>query len=158
MPSDLICAAAPVTSRSSLPSNWRPSIFERIWSSDYQTPGKVGSSQPKYDAYNKAIGNSEFMDDIRINGMLRAVLVFSDHPRAKVLKIDCSAAKRLEGVVRVFTAKDIPGERFIGVIHQDWPVMIAEGETTRYIGDVLAGVVAETEKIARRPPPPYSGL
>ena len=112
--------------------------------------GKVGSSQPKYDAYNKAIGNSEFMDDIRINGMLHAVLVFSEHPRAKVLKIDCSAAKRLEGVVRVFTAKDIPGERFIGVIHQDWPVMIAEGEITRYIGDVLAGVVAETEKIARQ--------
>ena len=113
-------------------------------------PGKVGSRQPKYDAYNKAIGNSEFIDDIRINGMLHAVLVFSDHPRAKVLKIDCSAAKRLEGVVRVFTAKDIPGERFIGVIHQDWPVMIAEDETTRYIGDVLAGVVAETEKIARK--------
>jgi selenium-dependent xanthine dehydrogenase len=112
--------------------------------------GKVGSPQPKYDAYNKAIGNSEFMDDIRINGMLHAVLVFSEHPRAKVLKIDCSAAKRLEGVVRVFTAKDIPGERFIGVIHQDWPVMIAAGETTRYIGDVLAGVVAETEKIARQ--------
>ena len=111
--------------------------------------GKVGSSQPKYDAYNKAIGNSEFMDDIRINGMLHAVLVFSEHPRAKVLKIDCSAAKRLEGVVRVFTAKDIPGERFIGVIHQDWPVMIAKGETSRYIGDVLAGVVAETEAIAR---------
>jgi aldehyde oxidoreductase len=111
--------------------------------------GKVGSSQPKYAAYNKAIGNSEFMDDIRINGMLNAVLVFSEHPRAKVLKIDCSAAKRLEGVVRVFTAKDIPGERFIGVIHQDWPVMIAEGEITRYIGDVLAGVVAETEAIAR---------
>ena len=113
-------------------------------------PGKVGSHQPKYGAYNKAIGNSEFMDDIRINGMLHAVLVFSDHPRAKVLKIDCSAAKRLEGVVRVFTAKDIPAERFIGVIHQDWPVMIAEDETTRYIGDVLAGVVAETEKIARK--------
>ena len=113
-------------------------------------PGKVGFRQPKYDAYNKAIGNSEFIDDIRINGMLHAVLVFSDHPRAKVLKIDCSAAKRLEGVVRVFTAKDIPGERFIGVIHQDWPVMIAEDETTRYIGDVLAGVVAETEKIARK--------
>ena len=113
-------------------------------------PGKVGFRQPKYDAYNKAIGYSEFMDDIRINGMLHAVLVFSDHPRAKVLKIDSSAAKRLEGVVRVFTAKDIPGERFIGVIHQDWPVMIAEDETTRYIGDVLAGVVAETEKIARK--------
>ena len=112
-------------------------------------PGKVGSNQPKYDAYRKAIGRSEFIGDMRVDGMLYAALKFSDHPRAKVRKIDCSAANRLAGVVRIFTADDIPGQRYIGVIRQDWPVMIAEGETTRYIGDVLAGVVAETEAIAR---------
>ena len=112
--------------------------------------GKVGSSQPKYDAYAKAIGRSEFIDDIHVDGMLYGALKFSDHPRAKVLKIDVSAAENIEGVVRVFTAGDIPGERTIGVIHQDWPVMIAVGETTRYIGDVLAGVVGENEEIARQ--------
>jgi len=112
--------------------------------------GRVGSSQPKYDAYNKAIGHSEFIDDIRIDGMLHAALKFSDHPRAKILKIDVSAAERIEGVVRVFTANDVPAERTIGVIHQDWPVMVAVRETTRYIGDVLAGVVAENEEIARQ--------
>ncbi len=112
--------------------------------------GKVGASQPKYDAYDKAIGCSEFIDDIRITGMLHAALKFSDHPRAKVRNIDVSAAESIEGVERVFKADDIPGERTIGVIQQDWPVMIAEGETTRYIGDVLAGVVAHNEEIARR--------
>jgi xanthine dehydrogenase molybdopterin-binding subunit B len=86
---------------------------------------------------------------MRMDGMLYAALKFSDSPRAVVRRIDCSVAAKIAGVVRVFTAKDIPGERTIGVIKQDWPVMIAEGETTRYIGDVLAGVVAETEKIAR---------
>ena len=112
-------------------------------------PGRVGSNQPKYDAYRKAIGQSEFVGDMRVDDMLHAALKFSDHPRAKVRKIDCAAAKSLAGVVRIFTADDIPGQRFIGVIRQDWPAMIAEGETTRYIGDVLAGVVAETEEIAR---------
>jgi selenium-dependent xanthine dehydrogenase len=112
-------------------------------------PGKVGTCQPKYDAYAKAIGDSPFIDDIRIDGMLHGALKFSDHPRAKVLKIDCSQAQNLPGVVRVFTGKDIPGGRFTGVIVQDWPMMIVEGETTRYIGDVLAGVVAETEAVAR---------
>jgi selenium-dependent xanthine dehydrogenase len=111
--------------------------------------GRVGSSQPKYDAYQKAIGSSAFIDDMRMDEMLYAALKFSDSPRAVVRRIDCSVAAKIAGVVRVFTAKDIPGERTIGVIKQDWPVMIAEGETTRYIGDVLAGVVAETEKIAR---------
>ena len=111
--------------------------------------GKVGADQPKYDAYNKAIGTSAFIDDLRTDGMLHAALKFSDHPRATIRRIDCAAAEKIAGVVRIFTARDIPGERIIGVIHQDWPVMIAEGETTRYIGDVLAGVVAESEVIAR---------
>ncbi len=112
--------------------------------------GKVGASQPKYDAYNKAIGRSAFIDDMRIDGMLHGALKFSDHPRALVRRIDVKAAESMAGVVRIFTANDIPGERTIGVIHQDWPVMIAAGETTRYIGDVLAGVVAENEEIARQ--------
>ena len=112
-------------------------------------PGRVGSRQPKYDAYAKAIGTSAFIDDMRVDDMLHGALKFSDHPRARVLGIDCTAAEKLDGVVRIFTAGDIPGERFVGVIHQDWPVMIAEGEVTRYIGDVLAGVVARTEAIAR---------
>jgi aerobic-type carbon monoxide dehydrogenase small subunit (CoxS/CutS family) len=78
--------------------------------------GKVGADQPKYDAYYKAIGNSAFIDDLRMDGMLYAALKFSDSPRAKVRRIDCSIAAKIAGVVRVFTAKDIPGERIIGVI------------------------------------------
>jgi selenium-dependent xanthine dehydrogenase len=113
-------------------------------------PGKVGSRQPKYAAYEKAIGTNAFITDMRIDNMLYGALKFSDHPRARIIKIDTTAAENLEGVVRVFTADDIPGERYIGVIHQDWPVMVAGGEFTRYIGDVLAGVAAETEFIARK--------
>ena len=52
-------------------------------------------------------------------------------------------------MLRVVTAADVPGDRTIGLIKQDWPLMIAEGEITRYIGDVLAGVMAESEAIAR---------
>jgi selenium-dependent xanthine dehydrogenase len=111
--------------------------------------GKVGTSQPKYDAYDKAVGRSAFIDDMRIDDLLHAALKFSDHPRAQIRRIDVGPAANVPGVVRVFTASDIPGERTIGVIHQDWPVMIATGETTRYIGDVLAGVVAKNEAIAR---------
>ena len=113
------------------------------------TSGKVGESHPKYDAYNTAIGARDFVDDIYIEGMLFGALKFSDHPRAKIIKIDTSKASNYQGVKRVFTAKDIPGEQKVGLIIQDWPVMIAEGETTNFIGDVLAGVVAETYKIAR---------
>jgi len=111
--------------------------------------GDIGVSLPKYKAVDKALGQNPFVDDLRFDGMLFAALKFSDHPRAKVLKIDVSEALEVPGVVRVFTGDDIPGRRFIGLIVNDWPLMVMEGETTRYIGDVLAGVAAESEAAAR---------
>jgi selenium-dependent xanthine dehydrogenase len=65
------------------------------------------------------------------------------------LSIDTSKAEKLKGVEKIVTAKDIPGSRNTGLIVQDWPMMIDIGETTRYIGDVLAVAVAESESIAR---------
>jgi selenium-dependent xanthine dehydrogenase len=115
-----------------------------------KTSGKIGESHPKYQAYHTAIGARDFVDDISFDAMLYAALTFSEYPKAKVLKIDTSKAEKLSGVVRVFTAKDLPAAKKIGLIKQDWSVMIDEGETTHYIGDVIAGVVAETEEIARK--------
>jgi len=113
-------------------------------------PAKVGNSYKKYDAYKLAIGETKFVNDIAIEGLLHAAIKFSDYPRARVVKIDVSKAQKLPGVIRVFTWKDIPGERFNGLIYNDWPLMIAEGEVTRYIGDVIAGVVAENAEIAKK--------
>jgi len=112
--------------------------------------GKVGTSYPKYNSYETAIGERNFVNDIKIEGMLHAALRFSDYPRAKVLRINTDKALAAGGVVRVFTAKDIPAASKIGLIYNDWSVMIAENETTHYIGDVLAGVVADTEENARK--------
>ena len=112
-------------------------------------PGKVGLRHAKYDAYEKAIGASPFVDDLKFDGMLHGALKFTDHPRAKINKIDISEAQKIKGVERIFTSADIPGEQYYGLIYNDWPLMVSEGETTRYIGDVLAGVVAINEDIAR---------
>ncbi len=111
--------------------------------------GKLGSRHPKYEAQKLVLGDHDYTDDIRIEGMVHGALKFSDYPRAKVLGIDTREAESVEGVLRILTADDVPGDRMIGLISQDWPLMIATGEITRYLGDVLACVVAETEAIAR---------
>ena len=49
----------------------------------------------------------------------------------------------------VATAEDVPGERWYGLLHNDWPVFVAEGEETRYVGDVLAAVAADDRATAR---------
>jgi selenium-dependent xanthine dehydrogenase len=114
-----------------------------------KTDGKVGKRHPKYDAANLVLGKSPYVADMKLPEMVYGALRFSDHPRAKVLSINIEKAKELAGVIKIFAAKDIPDNRYSGLIVSDWPLMIDIGEETRYVGDVLAGVVAESEKIAR---------
>ncbi|MFH1418922.1 MAG: molybdopterin cofactor-binding domain-containing protein [Planctomycetota bacterium] len=111
--------------------------------------GEVGTPLPKYDARNAVLGQRKFIDDISIPGMAFAAMRFSDHPRALVKRIDTSAAQAADGVLRVITWRDVPGDRHVGLIEQDWPILIAEGEETRYVGDVLAAVVAADPQAAR---------
>jgi xanthine dehydrogenase molybdenum-binding subunit len=66
-----------------------------------------------------------------------------------VLEIDASQAKAHPGVVAVLTADDVPGERTQGSITKDWRQLVAVGETTGYVGDVIAVVAAETRHAAR---------
>lgn len=114
------------------------------------TTGKVGTSLKKYQAYETAIGKRKFVDDFQFDGMLHSVLKFSDFPKAKILKIDITEAEKINGVHKIVTANDIPGKQNVGLIFQDWPLMINEGQITNYIGDVLAGVIADNELIARK--------
>lgn len=115
-----------------------------------KTSGKIGVAHPKYDSYDTALGNRAFVDDIFLDGMLFAALKFSDYPKAKVLGINTSEAEKIQGVYRIFTARDIPAEKIIGLIYKDQHVMIEEGVTTHYIGDVIAGVVADSDETARK--------
>lgn len=112
--------------------------------------GMVGSRQERYQGRATALGDHRFVDDMYLEGMLCAAPRLSDHPRAIVLGIDASAALAVEGVVRVITAGDVPGDRFVGLIQQDWPTFVALGEETRCVGDVLAVVVADSMATARR--------
>ena len=111
--------------------------------------GKVGKRQPKYDGDKLTLGIAPYVDDLRFDEMLFGALKFSKYPRAKIISLDITEAEQLEGVRKVFTARDIPGERITGAIVKDWPMMVEVGETTRYVGDVIASVVAESDDIAR---------
>lgn len=112
--------------------------------------GKIGSSLPRMDGEKFTLGERPYIDDITMPGMHYAAFFFSPHPRVKVEKIDISAAEDYPGVSRVLTAKDVPGQRKQGTIYKDWPLLIAEGETTNCIGDILAAVVAKDARTARR--------
>ncbi len=110
----------------------------------------IGRSPSKYRAYELAAGETPFIDDMRLPGMVYGTPVMSAHPRAKIRGIDTAAAAAMPGVIRVFTAADVPGTRGTGLMMQDLPVFVAIGETTCFVGDVLAFVVADTMFHARQ--------
>ena len=111
--------------------------------------GAPGSRTARYQAAELTLGDKPFVTDLRVPGMLHGALRFADHPRAVVRRIDLGRAAAHPGVVAVVTAADVPGERYQGLIRADWPVFVAEGETTRCVGDVLAAVAATSRRAAR---------
>ncbi|MGA2571423.1 MAG: selenium-dependent xanthine dehydrogenase [Terracidiphilus sp.] len=120
-------------------------------SHEAEQPGvRVGDRTVRPDVAEKLLGTGEFVDDMQVPGMLFAAVLRLDVPRALVRRIDISAARALPGVEAVLTAKDVPGERLIGHVVYDWPVMIAEGEETLYVGDALALVAAATRETAQQ--------
>ena len=114
-----------------------------------ETPSGVGKAGIKYEGCELALGDRDYIDDMRLDGMLHAALRLTDHARADVVRIDTRRALAIPGVEAVFTAADVPGELKVGLIHKDWPVLIPEGGRTSYYGDVLAVVVAVDRMTAR---------
>jgi selenium-dependent xanthine dehydrogenase len=110
----------------------------------------VGDSPPRYRGLEQALGMKPYVADMHLPGMVHGAVVLAAHPRARVLGIDAAPALAARGVARVLTAADVPGERYVGLVVQDWPIFVAVGETTRCVGDVLALVIADSQFHARQ--------
>ena len=109
----------------------------------------VGKVVPRLGGHEQTLGQKPFIDDMRVPGMLHGAMVLTEHPRARVLKIHTANALAMPGVVRVFTAADVPGFRGQGLNDPDQPIFVAEGELTCCVADFLAMVVADTQFHAR---------
>ncbi len=107
----------------------------------------VGHPHPRVDARDKATGRTRFLPDISVDRMVHAYPVYSAVAYGKVAGIDDSEARKVEGFLCLVTAADIPGTNQVGVIIEDQPLFASE--VVRYIGDVVALAVAETDEAAR---------
>ncbi len=108
----------------------------------------LDGSVARYEGHDLALGEKPFVGDLVAPAMLQGALRFAGVPRAVVRRIDTTRAAAVPGVVAVLTAADVPGRREQGLIVPDWPLLVAEGETIRYVGDILAAVAAETREAA----------
>ncbi|MFZ7144963.1 MAG: xanthine dehydrogenase molybdopterin binding subunit [Bacteroidota bacterium] len=100
------------------------------------------------DSKNHLRGESVYLDDIPIlAGTLFGVAFDSPVAHGEIKVLDLSEALQSEGVVRIFTSKDIPGENQIGGIIPDEP-LIADHHV-HFCGMPVAFVVAESDELAR---------
>lgn len=101
------------------------------------------------DSIGHVTGKSVYLDDIPIRkGTLYALPFASTIAHGKINCLDITAALEVQGVVEIFTHKDIPGENQIGGIIPDEP-LFAENEV-HFIGQPIGCIIAEDERIARK--------
>jgi len=107
---------------------------------------QVGVDIPKVDVLEKVLGEARYGADLSIKEPFHLKVIRSPKPHAKILKIQLNEALKVQGVERIFTAKDVPGKNLIGTITKDQPMLATD--RVRYIGDPVALVAAKTEEAA----------
>jgi CO/xanthine dehydrogenase Mo-binding subunit len=103
----------------------------------------IGKATPRKDAREVVTGKAQYIDDIRLPGMLIGKVLRSPHAHAVIKNIETARAEKLAGVKAVLTYKNVP----------PWNWGVPRHESTldskmRYVGDSVALVAAETAEIA----------
>jgi CO/xanthine dehydrogenase Mo-binding subunit/aerobic-type carbon monoxide dehydrogenase small subunit (CoxS/CutS family) len=109
-----------------------------------ETGPVIGGNPFRTDALEKVTGQAKYVEDMTRSGLLTAKILRSPHHHARLLSLDTSPAEDQEGVVRVITAADIPGENGLGDYSRNEPVLTPIGETLRMKGAPIAIVVARS--------------
>jgi xanthine dehydrogenase large subunit len=107
----------------------------------------IGKAIPHESAKLHVTGAALYTDDLltRYPNLLHGWPVQAPHVRARITKLEVSAAYSVPGVVKVLTAKDVPGINDSGIKH-DEPLFPSE---VMYYGHAVCWVLAESEEAAR---------
>ena len=101
-------------------------------------------------------GRGQYVDDIKLPGMVHAAFVRSEHAHARILGVECDAARRLAGVHAVLTWADLPeavrrpmvqSYPNPAIIQDIRPLPLARHDVN-YVGQTIAMVIADRRHIA----------
>lgn len=106
----------------------------------------------KKDSMQLLLGKPVYVEDIAPKDALALKLLRSPHANAIVEEINVSVAKKVPGVVDVYTWEDVPKQRF-AIAGQTYPEpspydRLILDRHVRFVGDVVAIIAAENEKAA----------
>lgn len=106
----------------------------------------------KKDSMQLLLGKPVYVEDIAPKDALTIKLLRSPHANAIVEEINVSVAKKVPGVVDIYTWEDVPKQRF-AIAGQTYPEpspydRLILDRHVRFVGDVVAIIAAENEKAA----------
>ena len=119
---------------------------------------KYGVGQPvlRFEDPRLLRGEGRFIDDVNLPGQAYAVLVRSPHAHAKILKVDVADARKVPGVLAVYTGADYAAD-WLGMPKANMPRKRPDGkpmyapqrpplvtDRVRYVGDPVVMVIADT--------------
>ncbi|HET7762972.1 MAG TPA: xanthine dehydrogenase family protein molybdopterin-binding subunit [Phycicoccus sp.] len=123
---------------------------------DDRPTAEVGAARRRKEDQRLITGRTRWTDNIQLPGMLHLAMVRSPFAHARITAIDTSAAAAADGVVGVFTGKDLADGQ--GVIANAWPLS-ADQKTPTHLpvavervactGEIVAVVAARTAAAAR---------
>ena len=114
----------------------------------------INKSIRKKDSMQLLLGKPVYTNDVAPQNALVVKILRSPHANAIVEDIRTENAKKVPGVVDIYTWQDVPQTRF-AIAGQTFPEpspydRLIIDRHVRFSGDVVAIIAAETEKAARR--------
>ncbi len=96
-------------------------------------------------------GSATYTDDFALPGMVHAAMLRSPHAHARIRRIDADRARNGPGVLAVYTGRDVTALKPVPCAwllpNANLKIAVYEAictQTVRYVGDIVAVVVAET--------------
>ncbi|MBI4515680.1 MAG: xanthine dehydrogenase family protein molybdopterin-binding subunit [Deltaproteobacteria bacterium] len=109
----------------------------------------VGRSVARVEDRSLVTGRTEFIDNVRLPGMLHCAILRSPYPHARITRVDTSAAQQLPGVVAVVTGEDALRWSFpTATVPEGWGTHCLATDKVRYVGEPVAAVAATSRYIA----------
>ena len=126
-----------------------------------ETGTGIGARVKRKEDLRFITGKGNYTDDINLKGQTWAYFVRSPHAHATIKGVNTAKARKMPGVVGIFTGDDVANDKLGGLIC-GWMIhskdgspmkagphpVLAQGKV-RYVGDHVALVVAETKEQAK---------
>jgi len=128
----------------------------------------IGQPLPRTEDARLLTGRGQFSDDFCLPGQTYAAIVRSPHAHARIVGIDSASAKKMPGVLGVFTGADCQADNLGAIPHDPLPKtrydmklhgpgggdvffgphVLLPTDKVRHVGEAIAMVVAETQSQA----------